>query len=304
MSHIVGATRRSGLGSPDAGRPGYLCDLDAIRVEFTRSNGVMIVQHWSLIRMSRPLPALEGAAFSLRERWHAESLAAVWLRPGDWYHPAVDALVEALAEGRDPVGAAERLGSARGSGGIGIGEAVDDLLCAFTVSGEDPEPSVLRALAVGWAAGNEELTPPGDLVDPWTGLPTLDYLVLRLKETYGAAARAGLDPRATHALVVIDVSLEEIDKFQRLARAATMGRALADVFGDGHPVVVATPGTYVALCERDEDLGTFAVRVRSAVERWGNAGGVSAILRRPPHVWVEPLPATPEQVLALLGPRD
>lgn len=254
--------------------------------------------------MRPPLPALDGAALSLRERWHAESLAAVWLRPGDWYHPAVDAVVEALSEQRDPSGAAERLGAARGAAGIGMGEAMDDLLCLFDIVGADVDPLVLRSLAVGWATGNEALTPPGDLVDPWTGLPTLDYLVVRLRETYGAAERAGDDARLTHALVVVDVAIEHLDRFQRLARAATMGRTLVEVFGSGYPVVVSTPGTYVALCERDDRLGAVVARVREAIAHAAAARTVSAILRRPPRVWVEPLPATPDEVLALLGPRD
>ena len=38
-------------------------------------------------------PALPPA---LRERWRQESVESVWLRPSDWYHPAVDALAEAL----------------------------------------------------------------------------------------------------------------------------------------------------------------------------------------------------------------
>src|SRR5674476_923170 len=41
----------------------------------------------------------EAWATTLREQWRTESIESVWLRPGDWYHPAIDALTEALAAG-------------------------------------------------------------------------------------------------------------------------------------------------------------------------------------------------------------
>ena len=76
-------------------------------------------------------PSVEGnpavAAVSLRERWHESTLIDVWLRPGDWYHPAVDALTEAIEHGTSPLPAARRLGEVRGQSGVGIGEGLDDL---------------------------------------------------------------------------------------------------------------------------------------------------------------------------------
>jgi hypothetical protein len=254
--------------------------------------------------MTTPLPALDGAAHALRERWRAESMASVWLRPGDWYHPAVDALAESLADGRDVTGAAERLGVARGHVGIGIGETIDDLMCLFAAHRVDPDPPALRAVSVGWSAGNEAPASSEDLVDPWTGLPTLDYLALRLRETFGDAARAGLDPRTTHALVVVDVAMDHLDRFQRLARAATMGEVLADVFGEGRPVAVVRPGVYVALCPRDEHLGGRVSTLRAAIGRAATERAVSAVLRRPPRVWIETLPASPDGLAPLLGERS
>ena len=43
----------------------------------------------------------------LRDRWRASSVESVWLRPSDWYHPAVDLLVEAVLADVDPCAAAE-----------------------------------------------------------------------------------------------------------------------------------------------------------------------------------------------------
>ncbi|MEK8227364.1 hypothetical protein NKG05_16600 [Oerskovia sp. M15] len=50
------------------------------------------------LRPGRPEPAVA----TLLDEWRAASLDSVWLRPGDWYHPAVEALVEALTDGRSP----------------------------------------------------------------------------------------------------------------------------------------------------------------------------------------------------------
>src|SRR4051812_19087403 len=75
-------------------------------------------------------PALSGAVptdalpATLRERWRDESVGSVWLRPSDWYHPAVDALATALLSTGDTVGAATELGHARGYDGVGIGETL------------------------------------------------------------------------------------------------------------------------------------------------------------------------------------
>ena len=36
-----------------------------------------------------------GATTALLQAWETNSLASVWLRPGDWYTPAAEALAEA-----------------------------------------------------------------------------------------------------------------------------------------------------------------------------------------------------------------
>ncbi|WP_284292248.1 hypothetical protein [Luteimicrobium album] len=227
------------------------------------------------------LPPLEAPAQRLRDRWRDESLAAVWLHDGDWYHPAVDALVEGIVEQRDVTGAAERLGRARAQLGVGIGEAMDDITCLYAVNGAEAEPQVLRAVSVGWVVGNETAPAPVGLVDPWSGLPTLDYLLLRLRETYGEAARQGKDVTTTHALVVVDVAVDQLTSFQRLARAATMGKVMNDVFGHGHPMATTTQGIYVSLVSRDGVLGSTLRSLRAEVDRTAEERGVSSILRRP-----------------------
>ncbi|MDR3068828.1 MAG: hypothetical protein LBU50_04920 [Cellulomonas sp.] len=158
--------------------------------------------------MTIRVPADQPAG--LRDRWRAASLDSVWLRPGDWYHPAVEPLARAVATGVTALEAAEDLGRARADAGVGVGETIDDLTCLYQASGADPPLEVLRALATGWADGNAGLVVGGGTVDPTTGLPTGAYLDQRLAETYGAAERDGTQVRTTHALTVVDVAVDAV----------------------------------------------------------------------------------------------
>jgi len=237
---------------------------------------------------------------TLRERWRRASTDTVWLRPGDWYHPAVDALAEALCEGRDVTPAAERLGRVRGETGVGIGEAIDDVACLYRVFDVEPDLEPLRAVAVGWAEGYEASPVAPEVLDPESGLATTPYLVQRLRETYGAADRAGVEASTTHGLLVVDVALRELTGWQRFARSAAMGRALTHTFGEGHPMASLGNGLFVVLGERGADDDALRTVLRHNIERTGLALGVTAILRRPPRVWLEPLPRTHAAAVGLL----
>ncbi|MBD8079834.1 hypothetical protein [Cellulosimicrobium arenosum] len=239
-------------------------------------------------------------ARGLRDAWRATSAERVWLRAGDWYHPAVDALVEAVLERRDVSAAAERLGRARGDAGVGMGETLDDAGCLYRAHGVDPDHTLLRSVAVGWSEAWDSLTIAPEVVDPESGLATSQYLVHRLRETYGAAQRSGTSCATSHALVGVDVALDGLTGWQRIARSAAMGRALTQAFGEGHPMATLGNGVFVALAERPVDGVALGHELRFRIERTGLSLGVSAILRRPPRIWVEPLPATHAAAVRLL----
>jgi hypothetical protein len=139
-----------------------------------------------------------------------------------------------------------------------------------------------------------------EVLDPESGLATTQYLVHRLRETYGAAERAGLDATRTHGLLVVDVALDDLTGWQRFARSAAMGRALTYTFGEGHPMASMGNGLFVVLGERDADDDVLRTVLRHNIERTGLALGVTAILRRPPRVWLEPLPRTHSAAVQLL----
>ncbi|RPF19656.1 hypothetical protein [Myceligenerans xiligouense] len=236
----------------------------------------------------------------LRERWRDESLATVWIRPGDWYHPAVEALVEAVADGRPVDGPAERLGAARAAVGAGIAETLDDVTVLYTVASLPIPPHVMRAVAVGWVAESERVPLQVTAHDPATGLPTGEYLAERLRETYGAAQRDGTDVTTTHCLLMLDVGIDDLDTWQRLARSAAIGRTLHQVFGEGHPMAAITDATYAVLCERGRATADMGQALRRVVEHNAEVLGLTAEVRRPTRVWLERLPDRHDAALMLL----
>lgn len=243
--------------------------------------------------MSTPSDLGSPRAGNLRERWRATSLEASWLRPSDWYHPAVDPLVAALVSRADALGAAEELGRARADAGVGIGEALDDLDCLFRVAGTAQAPfEVVRALAEGWADAQAGAAVNGGAMDPETGLPTHQYLTVRLAETYGEGERLALAPALTHEFVLVDVAAGVVSPFLRAARSAAVGAALRATFGAGQPMASLGGGVFVVLAHRDGDLPERLAAVQDAVTRRCERLEVGALTRSPVRVWTEPLPAT------------
>jgi hypothetical protein len=237
----------------------------------------------------------------VRERWQADSLATVWLRPTDWYHPAVDALIEAVLDDADATAAAERLGGARASAGVGISEAIDDLTCLFEALGHDAPPlALVRALCEGWAGDQAADPAVTHCVDPDSGLPTAAYLGVRIGETYGRASRTGRPAGETHALLVTDVEAKELAPWSRIVRSAVVGEALTAVFGEGHPMAALGRGTFAVLVERTPGLGAEALDLRDRLVEHARSHGAQDLIRQPPRVWVEALPATRLQAVELL----
>ncbi|MBI9113415.1 hypothetical protein [Sanguibacter suaedae] len=238
---------------------------------------------------------------ALREQWRAASIRSVWAHPDDWYHPAVDAIVEAVVDGHSPVAACERLGASRSAAGCGITEAIDDLACLWATIGGNPPIEAVRALSTGWAENEASTAVTPTWVDAETGLNTVGYLAVRLREAYGIARRKRQMPRDGFALAVIDVSLEELAGWQRVARSASMGQILRDTFGDGHPMASLGGGTFVALCTRDNQLPALLNDLRILMDQDSRRYGLSAAVRQPARIWLESLPQTAEGATQLLA---
>lgn len=230
----------------------------------------------------------------LRDRWHDASVASVWLRPADWYHPAVDALALALLTGDDVEPFAHELGRARGDDGVGVGESIDDLACLYRATGRTDPPTVaVRALCEGWADAQSTTTATGAAVDATTGLPNRPYLAVRLAEQYASPPPHG-------ALLLVDSAVAGLPRWSVSVRSATVGRALTDTYGAGHPLAAVGGGVFAVLVrpgdEPDGSADELRVRVAHAARRLGSA----EVLRHPLRTWLVPLPPTVEEAVALL----
>ncbi len=240
-----------------------------------------------------PIPRLPAG---LRDRWRASSVESVWLRPSDWYHPAVDVLVEAVLADTDPRPPAEELGRARGYDGVGIAEALDDLACLYRTAGVAVPPlPAIRAMAVGWADGSSAGIGSASAYDPETGLPTRSYLELRLRETYDAAEATA------HRLVVVDVAAGQVSGALRMARSAAAGAALTSAFGGGHPMATLGGGVFVALVRPHDDLDRQLTRLRDDLTARAAAADVRAATRQPVRAWTEQLPPSHDAAIRLLA---
>lgn len=240
-------------------------------------------------------------ATTLRDQWRTESIESVWLRPGDWYHPAIDALTEAIAAGMPSAAAAYRLGQVRGAAGVGIAETLDDVGVLFRLIDHDPGLDVVRSLCEGWASSLEAAPMQASCVDPESGLPTLEYLAVRLGETYGNAHRHAHHAFVTHCLVLVDVATGDLPPWRRMARSAAMGRALTAAMTSGHPMAALGGGAFAVLVARDFDLGETVRRVRDQVGEHAETLNITDLVRTPPRIWIEPLPETHDAAVDLLN---
>ena len=242
---------------------------------------------------------------ALRERWRDESVGSVWRRPSDWYHPAVDALAAALLTESDTGAAATELGRARGYDGVGIGETVDDLACLYrTLGAAEPPTAVVRALCEGWADAQAGAIAYGTVLDPESGLPSRQYLAIRLAETYRDATLPTQRTRSTtdlgHHLVLIDVAAGSVDPFTRAARSAAVGAAMTTTYGEGHPMATLGGGVFAVLARADADPHPPLDALHREIARRCEALEIRTSTRQPVRVWIEPLPATHEQALRTL----
>lgn len=237
------------------------------------------------------LPPLEA----LREQWRRASLTSAWLFADDWYHPAVDDLLEMLALGAPAEPACLDLGFARADVGCGIGEAIDDLTCLFTTLDHPTPGAAIRALTTGWVDGQALVASRMGQVDAGSGLQTLEHFIITLQQTYRS-------PEPSGALLFVDVGVADLSLWDRVGRSAGMGHILTSTFGTGHPIAVLGGGSYVtqtAIAGQACDDRNLAGRI----ERSARHLGISELLRQPTRVWHEPLPVSHAAAVTLLRGR-
>lgn len=250
------------------------------------------------------LEAVDPSLLSLREHWREQSLAVGWLRSGDWFHPAVDAVVEAVTSDDGVLDALEALGVARASHGVGMGETIDDLACLYRVlEGGAPPLDAVRALCEGWASPAGSPLVPGTCMDPESGLPTLEYLSVRLIEEFTTVGRRGGKPAQDLCFVLVDVAKDGIAPWNRLARSAAVGRAIEAAFGPGHPAASIGGGVFAVLHHSGPAVADAIARLSRQIDVQGELLGVTHALRHPPRIWIEAMADDHREAVAQLAMR-
>jgi len=240
----------------------------------------------------------------LREQWREQSLRTIWLRSGDWFHPAVDSVVQAVTSDDGVLDAVETLGVARATHGVGVGETIDDLSCLYrVVEGGAPPLEAVRALCEGWASPAGAPLIPGTCMDPESGLPTLEYLSVRLVEEFSTVRRNGGSPAQDLTLVLVDVAKDGIAPWNRLARSAAVGRAIEVAFGVGHPAASLGGGVFAVLQPSGPAVADAIARLSREIDVQGEELGVTDALRHPPRIWLEAMPDDHHAAVALLTRR-
>jgi len=171
----------------------------------------------------------------------------------------------------------------------------------FRLVGRDPSLDVVRSLCEGWASALESAPIQATCVDPESGLPTMEYLAVRLGETYGGARKHAHHAFVTHCLVIVDVATGDLPPWRRMARSAAMGRALTAALAPGHPMAALGGGAFAVLVTRDFDLGETVRHMRDQVNEHAEALHITDLVRQPPRIWIEPLPETHDAAVDLLN---
>lgn len=254
----------------------------------------------------------------LRENWRRATLTAGWPFPSDWGVPAVDAVCEAAAEGRDPSQALSWLGRARAQSGAGLGETLHDVAALYGVvrsgvgdpAGPTPvvEPPTIdavptrlvRAAALGWADVAAGEVASAQVVDELTGLVTVGYLRTRLGEVYRCAKVAGHRATDSHVLVLLAVDLTRTGGWTRLVPMLMVAEAMRTVFDGGQSLALIGPSVAAALCRRDDQLPLRTKRLRRLATELLSVDPDTACAC-PVRVWLEGLPPGYSGVCDLLA---
>ena len=243
-------------------------------------------------------PVQSEAAARLRTAWYRRSLQGSWTSAPDWWHPACDALIEALVANRDVRPAARRLGQARARLGSTVEETTDDVLALWDQHAHaDPPARVLQAVAAGWAEAALDLTGAASCFDPVTGLFTRAYLEARLGELYRTGALGG--PALAHQLVVLDLGLPPgegpgLSGWRQVAGLYRCAEAVRRTFAGGETLTRLAPARIAALASSGPGLS----RKLAGLEALLAAGAEPGVV---PAMWVESLPRTFGLVPGLLA---
>ncbi|MFD0199579.1 MULTISPECIES: GGDEF domain-containing protein [Saccharothrix] len=247
---------------------------------------------------------------ALRSRWRTATMAAGWAFPADWPLAEVDDVCRAVLDGDDASTQLYRLGGARAEAGAGLAETLLDLAALHAVLEEPPGSTgivsasvdaipvpMLRPAALGWGDVMTKRAANCAADNPLTGLATPAYLRTRLREVYAEARAAG---RQDHVLVLVALDLSRTSGWSRVVAMTLLADALKEVFDSGETVASIGSSVACVLLRRDRHLARAVTNLRVlTADRLAVDPHVAPT--GPVEVWLEELPPTCEDAVALLS---
>jgi len=209
-----------------------------------------------------------------------------------------EAVGEALVAGSRVHAACAVVGRELARDGVDLGEALGSLRSTYAqVLGREPDFASTEALSVAWSDETLAYLHQVSCENPLTGLATLAHLRARLAELQRGAESSGTLASDGHALVVLDLPADELERGDgRFGHALLMAR-IADrarlVFSGDESIGEATPSRLLVLAPRTDDLGLRVVVLRDLIADTTSLGGAV-------RVWIEGLPSSHAAVAALL----
>jgi hypothetical protein len=231
---------------------------------------------WVTDQRSRSLRRHRTPAGAVRDAWRAAVQHQGWVRPEDWWHPAVEALARAVARRQDVRPAGTRLGHARARAGWGIRRTVDDIFALYRrMPFSGPPSRLVRAVVEAWA---EVVLAPTDVTlcgDPRKGSVTAGYLASLLAGVYQLGGEDGPPLSDEFLVLVVDVPAPEGGTgWEPVTLLLDLGPALLPVLPAHALVVTFSPGRVGTLVRRDAALHSVVAELTAHLPGGGEAGSV------------------------------
>jgi hypothetical protein len=204
----------------------------------------------------RPSDADPGDRISA---WYAASRRRLGVSEDEWYSPAVERLLDALACDEPLAPAVAELGNARGSAGFDLRETVSDLVALAEVLPADEADRLhdlgTTAALSSWADAFIDRVHSPACVDSLTGLVTLGYLRIRIEEVYRECEQRGVTASEAYALLVAPVPPRSVSPFVRLAGRIEAARIVRARFPGGETAAYTDPDLLLVLAPMDARIG-------------------------------------------------
>jgi len=203
---------------------------------------------------ARSLRRHRTPAGAVRDAWRSAVQHGGWVRPEDWWHPAVEALARAVARRQDVRPAGAHLGHARARAGWSARRTVDDIFALYRrMPLAGPPSRLIRAVVEAWA---EVRFAPADVTlcgDPRRGSVTAGYLASLLGGVYRLGGGEDGPPLSDEFIVlVVDAPAPEGGTgWEPVTLLLDVGPALVPVLPAHALIVTFSPGRVGTLVRRD-----------------------------------------------------